>query len=165
MEMDRKIEEKNFIVNGKQFRLKIEDHWTLAYVLRDKLGFTGTKIACDNGACGACTVLLEGEPVLSCMVLAVECENKNIMTIEGVSDGAHLHPIQKAWIEEHGAQCGFCSPGFIMVAKALLDGIASPTKEDIKEALSGNICRCGNYDHIISSVLTAAEKMREENHG
>lgn len=163
--MDRKIEESNFIVNGKQFRLKIENHWTLAYVLRDKLGLTGTKIACDNGACGACTVLVEEKPVLSCMVLAVECENKSIMTIEGLSDGNHLHPIQKAWLEEHGAQCGFCSPGFIMMAKALLDRNASPTKENVKEALSGNICRCGNYDHIISSVLTAAKWMREENHG
>jgi len=167
MEKVRNVEtdEKRFIVNGKNYKIKIEAHWTLAYVLRDKLGLTGTKIACDNGACGACTVLIDGEPILSCMTLAVECENRSILTIEGLSDGARLHSIQEAWLEEHGTQCGFCAPGMIMTTKALLDRIPGPSKEEIKEALSGNICRCGNYDHIVASVLSAAKKMRGEQHG
>lgn len=165
MEKGQKVEEKNFLVNGKMYGVKVEDHWTLAYVLRDKLGLTGTKIACDNGACGACTVLINGEPVLSCMILAVECDNQNILTIEGLSDGARLHPIQQVWLEEHGTQCGFCAPGMIMTTKALLDRIPRPTKEEAKEALSGNICRCGNYDHILASVLSAAKKMGGEDHG
>ena len=152
-------------MNGKNYKIKIEAHWTLAYVLRDKLGLTGTKIACDNGACGTCTVLIDGEPILSCMALAVECENRSILTIEGLSDGARLHPIQEAWLEEHGTQCGFCAPGMIMTTKALLDRIPRPSKKEVKEALSGNICRCGNYDHILASVLSAAKKMRGEHHG
>jgi len=162
MEKDRKAEERDYLVNGKTYRVKVEDHWTLVYVLRDKLGLTGTKIACDNGACGACTVLIDGEPILSCMTLAAECEGRAIETIEGLSNGPRLHLIQQAWLEEHGAQCGFCSPGFIMTAKGLLEKTASPTKEEVREALSGNFCLCGNYDHIIASVLTAATKMRGE---
>jgi aerobic-type carbon monoxide dehydrogenase small subunit (CoxS/CutS family) len=158
----RGAKEKTIRVNGKEYSLRLEDHWTLASVLRDKLGLTGTKIACDNGACGACTVLIEGEPILSCMTLAVECEDKAIETIEGLSDGPRLHVIQQAWLEEHGAQCGFCSPGFIMAAKALLERNASPTREEVREALSGHICRCGNYDHIVASVLTAARKIGGE---
>ncbi|MFB3887311.1 MAG: (2Fe-2S)-binding protein [Thermodesulfobacteriota bacterium] len=154
--------EKRFIVNGKNYRIEIEDHWSLAFVLRDKLGLTGTKIACDNGACGACTVLINGEPILSCMTLAVECEDRKILTIEGLSDGKKLHPIQEAWLEEHGGQCGFCAPGMIMTAKALLDRIPRPSREEVKGALSGNVCRCGNYDHIVASVLSAAKKMGEQ---
>ena len=165
MEKGRKVEEKDFLVNGKRYRVNVEDHWTLAYVLRDKLGLTGTKIACDNGACGACTVLIDGEPILSCMTLAVECDDQDILTIEGLSDGGTLHPIQQVWLEEHGTQCGFCAPGMIMTTKALLDRIPRPTKEEAKEALSGNICRCGNYDHILASVLSAAKKMGGEDHG
>jgi len=99
------------------------------------------------------------------MTLAVECDDQDILTIEGLSDGARLHPIQQVWLEEHGTQCGFCAPGMIMTTKALLDRIPRPTKEEAKEALSGNICRCGNYDHILASVLSAAKKMGGEDHG
>jgi carbon-monoxide dehydrogenase small subunit len=150
------------IVNGKSYKLKIEHHWTLAYVLREKLGLTGVKIACDNGACGACTVLISGEPILSCMRLAIECENRSILTIEGLSDGMRLHPIQDAWIEQHGTQCGFCAPGMIMTTKAFLDKNPNPKEKEVREVLSGNICRCGNYDHIVESVLVAAQKMRRK---
>lgn len=156
---------RELTVNGKHYRLLIEPHWTLAYVLRDKLGFTGLKVACDNGACGACTVLINGETFLSCMTLAVECKDKIITTIEGLADGTELHPIQEAWLEEHGTQCGFCAPGAIMTAKAFLDRNPDPTKEAVREALAGNICRCGNYDHVVASVLSAALKVRKGSHG
>ncbi len=165
MEENRKAEERNFLVNGKKHVVKVEDHWSLVYVLREKLGLTGTKIACDNGACGACTVLIDGEPILSCMTLAAECENKRIVTIEHLSDGLQLHPLQEAWLEEHGTQCGFCAPGMILTAKALLDQNPNPNRQEVMEALSGNICRCGNYDHIVASVLAGAQKMRGEDHG
>lgn len=153
---------QELIVNGKNYKLKIEPNWTLAYVLRDKLGLTGLKVACDNGACGACTVLVNGETILSCMTLAIECQNKSILTIEGFSEGLGLHPIQEAWLEEHGTQCGFCASGMIMTAKAFLDKNPYPAKEEVREALAGNICRCGNYDHIVASVLSAAKKMRRK---
>ena len=149
-----------FTLNGERRELKVEPQWTLAYVLRDRLELAGTKVACDGGACGACTVLVDGKPTLSCMTLAIEMEGKDIITIEGLSDGTTLHPIQEAWLEEHGLQCGFCAPGMIMTTKALLDKNPNPTEEDVSEALSGNICRCGNYGHIVKSVLVAAEKMR-----
>ena len=166
-------------VNGKQYNLTIGDNtepwellsydvypWdTLLHTLREKLGFTGTKSSCDRGTCGACSVLINGKLTLSCSTLTVECDGKEITTIEGLGDPAtgKLHPIQEAFIENNGAQCGFCTPGIIMASKALLDDNPNPTEEDIKWALSGNICRCGNYHLIIKSVLAAAEKMRKEN--
>lgn len=161
-EIDKGVEEKlaKLTVNGRCYEFRVRSNWTLAHVLRDRLGFTGVKIACDNGACGACTVLMNGEPILSCMKLAIECEGSNIMTIEGLSDGVQLHPIQEAWLEEHGTQCGFCAPGMIMTTKAFLDENADPTDQEVREALSGNICRCGNYGHIVKSVLAAAKKIR-----
>ena len=150
---------KEIVANGIRYKLKIEPHWTLAYVLREKLGLTGLKIACDHGACGACTVIIDGEPILSCMTLAVECQGRNILTIEGLGNSESLHPIQEAWLEHHGTQCGFCAPGMIMTTKALLDRNSCPTVKEAREALSGNVCRCGNYDHILDSVLAAARKI------
>jgi carbon-monoxide dehydrogenase small subunit len=129
--------------------------------LRDKLGLTGTKVACSGGECGACTVLVEGKPVPSCMVLAIEVKDQDILTIEGISNGKKLHPVQIAWLEEYGAQCGFCSPGMIMNAVALLEKNPHPTETDVKEALAGNICICSNYEHIVKSVLTAADRMEK----
>jgi len=166
-------------VNGKQYILTTGDDiepweslsydvypWdTLLHTLREKLGLTGTKSSCESGACGACSVLINGKLALSCLVLTVDCDGKEITTIEGLSDPVtgKLHPIQEAFVENNGAQCGFCTPGMIIATKALLDENPDPTEEDIKWALSGNICRCGNYNLITKSVLAAAEKMREEN--
>lgn len=143
-------------VNGDVYRLHVEPQWTLAQVLREVLHLMGTKLHCDEGACGYCTVLLNGETNLSCMTLAAAVDGAEVVTIEGISDGRTLHPVQAAWIKEHGAQCGYCSTGFIMSAVALLNKNAKPSTDEIKEALSGNICRCGNYESIINSVKLAS---------
>ncbi len=161
------------IVNGREYKLRFGDDidpwessaydvypWdTLAYTLRERLGLTGTKVACDSGACGSCTVLMEGKPILSCSTLTADCDGKEIMTIEGLADPVtgELHPIQKAFIDHHGVQCGFCIPGMILSAKALLDRNPSPTEEEVKEGLSGNLCRCGNYRFILKSVMEASK--------
>jgi len=149
-------------VNGVTYTLQVESHWTLSKVLRNGCGQTGTKEACDQGACGACTVLIDGMTVLACMVLAIEQEDKKIETIEGLAKGDKLHPIQEAWLEEYGAQCGFCASGMIMCTKALLAKNLSPTDQEIKEALSGNLCICNNYEHIINAVRSAAKKITKE---
>ena len=145
-------------VNGETHELKVEANWTLNFVLREKLKLTGTKIWCEEGACGACTVLMDGVPIFSCMTLATECEERNIETIEGLSDGVTLHSIQQAFIENFGFECGYCTPGIILVAKALLSENPNPTEEDVREALAGNICKCGDYKQIVASVLAAAAK-------
>ncbi|MBU1002935.1 MAG: (2Fe-2S)-binding protein [Proteobacteria bacterium] len=149
-------------VNGEVLSLQVEAHWILSKVLRNDCGHTGTKEACGEGACGSCTVLIDGVAVPACMVLAVEQQGKNIETIEGLSTNGKLHPIQEAWLEEYGAQCGFCSPGMIMTTKYLLSKTPDPTDDEIKEALGGNLCICSNYEHIINAVRSAAKKMRKE---
>jgi carbon-monoxide dehydrogenase small subunit len=165
-------------INGKQYELTTGDDiepweslsydvypWDkLVYTLREKLRLTGTKSSCDRGACGACSVLIDGRLTLSCMALTVDCDGKQITTIEGLSDpvAGKLHPVQEAFLENNAAQCGFCTPGMIVATKALLDKNPDPTEEDVKWALAGNICRCGNYNLIAKSVLAAAEKMRKE---
>lgn len=149
-------------INGKTHSLNVEPHWTLSKVLRNDCGHTGTKEACGEGACGACTVLIDSIAVPACMILAIEQENKNIETIEGLSVNGELHPIQEAWLEEYGAQCGFCSPGMILSTKALLLKNPLPSDEEIKEALGGNICICNNYEHILNAVRSAAKKMSGE---
>ena len=150
----------DFVVNGQSHQLMMEPQWTLSFVLRSKLGLTGTKESCDEGACGSCTVLVDGQAVPSCMMLAIEQKGKHIETIEGLSDSRELNLIQEAWLEEYGAQCGFCSPGMIMSAKALLDKNPQPSSDEIKAAIAGNICICSNYDHIINSIMVASEKLR-----
>ena len=151
-----------FTVNGEGHALKVEPNWTLAYTLREMLGLIGTKVGCDEGACGACAVIMDGRPILSCTTLAVECDGKNITTIEGLAGpGGKLHPIQQAFVEKHGMQCGFCTPGMIMPIKVLLDENPAPTVREIVEAISGNLCRCGNYDNVVSSVQRAVEIMKE----
>jgi carbon-monoxide dehydrogenase small subunit len=165
-------------VNGKKYEFTMGDDiepwephsydvypWDrLIETLRRKLGLKGTKSSCDRGACGACTVLINGKLALSCMMLTADCDGKEVTTIEGLSDpvSGDLHPIQQAFIENNGTQCGFCAPGMVLASKALLDKNPNPTKEDIKWALAGNICRCGNYNLITKSVLAAAEKMRQQ---
>ncbi|MCU0645374.1 MAG: (2Fe-2S)-binding protein [bacterium] len=145
-------------VNGKPARLLIEPRTTLAEVLRDQLQLTGTKIVCNQGECGACTVLLDGKAVYSCHLLALDAEGKEVTTIEGLMNGEKLHPIQDAFIEHDGYQCGFCTPGQVMAAQALLLKNPRPTKAEVMEGMSGNLCRCGAYPNIIDSVLAAAEK-------
>lgn len=136
---------------------------TLAHTLRERLAFTGTKVACDNGACGSCTVLMDGKPILSCSILTADCDGHRITTIEGLGDPVteKMHPIQQAFIEHHGIQCGFCIPGMILSTKALLDKNPNPTEEQVKEGLSGNLCRCGNYSLQIKSVMEAAKIIRK----
>lgn len=152
----------NLIVNGTTFELAIGHEvmpWhTLAQTLRETLGLTGTKIGCNNGECGACTVIMNGKPILSCTTLTVECDGNEITTIEGLGDPliGKLHPLQKAFIEHDGMQCGFCTSGMIMQAKTLLDEVPHPTEMQVKEGLSGNLCRCGSYKKIVESVLAAA---------
>ncbi len=148
-------------VNGRNRELAVEAHHTLSQVLREQLGLTGTKEPCGQGACGSCTVIVDGTAVPSCMMLAVEQEGKEILTIEGLSQAGKLHPLQQAWLEEYAAQCGFCSSGMIMSAKALLDADPDPSVSRIKEALAGNICICSNYEHIVNAVRSAAEALKE----
>lgn len=164
---DKKKQKIDLMVNGRLYKLNVgkdldavDPAHTLAYTLRETLGLTGTKLGCDHGACGACTVLVDGKPTLSCMLLTIECEGKHLTTIEGIGDpeAGKLDPLQKAFIEKTAFQCGFCTPGIIMSAKALLSENPSPTKEDVKEALSGNYCRCISHYHVIEAVLAAAEK-------
>lgn len=139
-------------INGKYEELLIEPSWTLSYVLREQMNLTGTKIGCDEGNCGACTVLLDEEPVYSCILLAVEAEGREVLTIEGLSDGDKLHPIQQAFIDQGAIQCGYCTPGMIMSAKALLDSNPAPREEEIKESMAGNLCRCTGYKKIIEAI-------------
>lgn len=143
-------------VNGTDHRLEIEDRWTLVEVLRDHIGLTGTKVGCDRGECGACTVLLDGKPVYSCSYLAVWAEDKEITTVEGLARGEALDPLQEAFIEHDAPQCGFCTPGQLMSARALLNRLPDPTPEQVREALGGNLCRCSNYNHYVAAVLAAA---------
>ena len=137
-------------------------HKTLLEVLREDLGLTGTKHGCELGECGTCTVLVDGEPVLSCLVLPVEVEGHRITTVEGMAQGGRLHPLQQAFAELGAAQCGYCTPGFLLVAKVLLEQNSSPSREEIKEALAGNLCRCTGYIKIYEAVELAAARMRGE---
>jgi len=146
--------------------VEAEPNNTLAEMLRERLLLTGTKTGCEEGECGACTVLMNGRPILSCLTLAVDAAGKDIETVEGLSapDGK-LHPIQEAFIENYAPQCGFCTSGMIMVAKGLLDENPNPSVDEIRRAISGNLCRCGNYQFIIKAIQSAAKKMKGGNHG
>ena len=151
--------ELNLIVNGDLYRLHVESRVTLLEVLRDELGLMGTKEGCGLGECGACTVIMDGKAVNSCLVLATEADGKQVTTIEGLADGDRLHPIQQAFVEHGGLQCGFCTSGMIMSTKALLDENPEPTDDEIKKAIAGNLCRCTGYTKIFDSIKAAARSM------
>lgn len=145
-------------INGEEHELEISANETLLEVLRERLGLTGTKEGCQDGSCGACTILLDGKPARACLILAVEAEGKDILTIEGLSRGNKLHPIQEAFINHGGIQCGFCTPGMILTAKALIDSNPEPTEAEVKEAISGNLCRCTGYTKIVESIIAATKR-------
>lgn len=147
-------------INGQWYLEDVETGMTLLQFIRDEAGLTGTKAGCENGECGACTVLMDGRPVRSCIILAVEADGSEILTVEGLSQGDKLHPLQQAFIETGAAQCGFCTPGMLIAGKALLDKNPNPTKRDVVEALGGHLCRCTGYKSISKSVEMAVEKIK-----
>ncbi len=149
-------------VNGEDLEVAYEPHRTLLEVLREDLGLTGTKHGCELGECGTCTVLVDGVPVLSCLLMPQDCEGKEIRTVEGMADGARLHPLQEAFADLGAAQCGYCTPGFLLTAEALLEAKKKPTRDEIRGALSGNLCRCTGYVKIYEAVELAAARMRGE---
>lgn len=144
------------VVNGQEWRVEVEDRWTLVELLRDHLGLTGTKIGCDRGECGACTVRLDGSPIYSCSYLAVWADGRSVETVEGLAGSDRLDPLQQAFIDHDGPQCGFCTPGQLMSARTLLDRNPHPTPDEVRAALTGNICRCSNYNRYVEAVLAAA---------
>jgi aerobic carbon-monoxide dehydrogenase small subunit len=148
-------------VNGTEHSLAVEPRLLLVHLLREKLGLTGTHVGCDTTNCGACTVLVDGVPVKSCTYFAVQANGKALTTVEGLADGAQLHPVQEGFKEEHGLQCGFCTPGMMLVSAALLEENPDPTEEEIRWAISGNICRCTGYQNIVKAVQWAANKSKE----
>ena len=145
-------------INNEDYDLFISPHRTLLEVLRDELQLTGAKESCNEGACGTCTVLLDGLPVRSCLLLALEAQGREVTTIEGLAKDGKLHPVQEAFVEHHGIQCGFCSPGMILTAKALLDENPHPTEAEIRRAISGNVCRCTGYAKIVEAIKAASGK-------
>jgi carbon-monoxide dehydrogenase small subunit len=153
------------VINGQDREIEVRPNELLVDVLRERLRLTGTKIGCEAGECGACTVLINGKPTLSCLTLAIDCEGKVILTIEGIGDAerGELHFLQKAFVENYGVQCGFCTPAMILTAKALLDKNPNPKENEIREAINGVICRCTGYVQIVESIQAAAKEMRGTN--
>ena len=147
-------------INKCEYNLKVEPNWTLYYLIHDVLGLTGSKQFCDRGTCGSRTMIVDGKPVLSCMILAIECDGKIVETVEGIA--AEGHPLIESYINHHAMQCGYCTPGFIVTSKALLDRNPAPTDDEIIEALGGNICRCGTYPQHLIAIKEAAVKLRVE---
>jgi len=148
-------------VNGVTHRLVVEPRRLLADVLREDLGLTGTNLGCEHGACGSCTVLVDGQSVRSCLMFAVQANGHEVMTVEGLARNGQMHPLQKAFWEQQGLQCGFCTPGFLMTAYELLQHNPNPSEEEIRSALSGNICRCTGYQHIVNAVRAAAQALTQ----
>jgi carbon-monoxide dehydrogenase small subunit len=151
-----------FTINGQKKIAEVEPRLLLSHLIRRGLGLTGTHMGCDTTNCGACTVLVDGRPVKSCTMLAVQADGHAIETVEGLSGQSELHPLQEGFKQEHGLQCGFCTPGMMMAAKALLAENPDPTEEDVRWALSGNLCRCTGYQNIVKSVLWAADKLKAQ---
>ena len=159
---DVPVRRVSFVINGEKKTVEVEPRLLLAHLIRYGLRLTGTHTGCDTTNCGACTVLLDGKAVKSCTVLAVQADGHELQTVEGLASASELHPLQEGFREEHGLQCGFCTPGMMLAAKALLDRMPDPTEEDIRWALSGNLCRCTGYQNIVKSVLWAAAKLRSQ---
>lgn len=147
-------------INGRNYPVRVEPRRTLADTLRDECGLTGTNSGCEHGVCGSCTVLVDGDPVRACLMFAVQAQGKQIRTVEGLADGERLHPLQQAFIDHHGLQCGFCTPGFLMLAAGVLERDPNLSDEDLLDALSSNLCRCTGYQNIIKAVRAAAAQMR-----
>ena len=158
--MTEKIE-VSFTANGNLRTIQVEPRRTLADALREECGLTGTHLGCEHGVCGACTVLVEDQPVRSCLMFAVQAEGARIRTVEGLADGGKLHPLQQAFWDHHGLQCGFCTPGFLMLAVAILEQNPNIGEAELRDALSSNLCRCTGYQNILKSVLAAAAEMRK----
>jgi aerobic-type carbon monoxide dehydrogenase small subunit (CoxS/CutS family) len=152
----------SMILNGKEVSVEVEPGDLLVHVLRDKLGLIGTKVGCGEGECGACTVLIDGLTVTSCIYPALKAQGREVTTIEGLAEGSRLHPIQQAFVDVTAPQCGFCIPGMVMSAKALLDENPHPTREEINKGISGNICRCTGYYQIVEAIELAAQRIAEE---
>lgn len=148
-------------VNGRVRDVDVAHHWTLLRLLRDILNLTGAKVGCDRGECGACTMIVDGQPVYACQMLAFQARGKEVVTVEGLADEDGLHPVQQAFLEEDAGQCGYCTPGFVMSAYALLCRNPSPSEREIRDALAGNLCRCNAYGRIIEGVKAAADSMKE----
>jgi aerobic carbon-monoxide dehydrogenase small subunit len=161
-ETKAKTHEIAVTVNGQEHSLDVEPRLLLVHLLREKLGLTGTHVGCDTTSCGACTVLVDGTPIKSCTHFAVQVDGRRVTTVEGLAQGGQLHPIQAGFKEEHGLQCGFCTPGMMLVTSALLEENPSPSDEEIRWAISGNICRCTGYQNIVKAVHWAADKMKEQ---
>jgi len=155
----------SFQLNDQPVALTVEPHWTLLRVIRDELRLTGTKEGCGEGECGSCTVLVDGEAVNACLLLAVNTDGKSVTTIEGLAKEGELHPLQTAFVENGAIQCGFCSPGMILTAKALIDRQPAPTEKEIRLEMAGNLCRCTGYAKIVEAIQTAAETMRSNHNG
>jgi carbon-monoxide dehydrogenase small subunit len=161
--MSPKLHAITLTVNGTDYRREVEPRLLLSDFIRHELGLTGTHVGCEHGVCGACTVLFDGSPVRSCLMLAVQADGAAITTVEGLgADLDHLHPLQESFREAHGLQCGFCTPGFLMTLLPFLNENSDPDEDEIREAISGNLCRCTGYQHIVEAVMLAAEKLGDE---
>jgi len=151
----------NLKINGEAHQISVDSHWSLLDTLRDQLQMTGTKKGCDEGDCGACTVILEGKAVTSCMVLAMDAHGTEVVTVEGLASGTKLHPVQEAFVNQGGVQCGFCTPGLIMSAAAFLQENPDPTEEDVRYAIGGNLCRCTGYSKVVEAILSAGKVLQK----
>jgi aerobic-type carbon monoxide dehydrogenase small subunit (CoxS/CutS family) len=147
-------------INGQDYQIQVEPQWTLNHLIHDRMGLTSPKMFCDRGACGSCTVIMNGRPILSCMSLAIECDGKTIETAEGIADAGH--PLVESYVKHHCMQCGYCTPGFLTTSKSLLDKNPDPTDEEIIEALGGNLCRCGTYPQHVLAVKEVSQQLKEE---
>ena len=159
--MERTMVDVTLNVNGRSYQVRVEPRRTLADTLRDDCGLTGTHLGCEHGVCGACTILLDGQPVRSCLMFAIQCDGVELRTVEGLADGDRLHPIQQAFWENHGLQCGFCTPGFLMLAVGYLEQNPDPDDDELRSVLSSNLCRCTGYQNIVKAVRQAATAMRQ----